>query len=176
MTSGWGLAATEKLSEGIVRLNDGLKLWKATGARAELPRFTALSAEAYLLGGRVREGLQAIGDAMSVMEMTNERYYEAELHRLKGELLLKLKNKTGLKKLSQIEEAENCFVKAIDVARQQKAKSLELRATMSLCRLSQQQGKRKDARQMLKKIHAWVTEGFDTPDMKEAKLMLNELS
>ncbi|MGE5305435.1 MAG: hypothetical protein ACM3TN_19170 [Alphaproteobacteria bacterium] len=174
VTSGWSLAATGRVQEGIARINQGLELWKATGAKAELPRFTALLAEAYLLAGRVREGSQSVAEATSVMEQTNERFFEAELQRLNGELLLK--DRTRTRQPIQLREAENYFLNAIDVARRQKAKSLELRATMSLCRLWQQQGKTKEARQMLKKIYDWFTEGFDTPDLKDAKRMLSELS
>jgi predicted ATPase len=88
-----------------------------------------------------------------------------------------LKNRNSAKQQpSQIQESEKCFVKAVDVARRQKAKSLELRATISLCRLWREQHKEKEARQMLKKIYGWFTEGFDTPDLKDAKHLLNELS
>jgi len=163
------------LQEGIVRINDGLKLWKTTGARAELPRFTALLAESYLWAGNVRLGLQSVFDALAIVEQTNERFYEAELYRLKGELLIR-KNRTRATEPTQIQEAENCFRKAVDVAHRQRAKSLELRATMSLCRVWQQQGKENEARQLLKKVFSRFTEGFDTPDLRNAKALLNELS
>jgi predicted ATPase len=97
-----------------------------------------------------------------------ERYYEAEIHRLKGELLLMQ---------AEVEaEAEVCFLQAVEVARQQSAKSWELRAVMCLCRLWQKQGRRKEARQRLAEIYSWFTEGFDTADLQEAKMLLEELS
>jgi predicted ATPase len=102
-----------------------------------------------------------------VVEETGERYYEAEIHRLKGELLLMQGDEA---------EAETSFHKAIEVARRQSAKSWELRATVSLCRLWQKQGKVDEARQMLAEIYGWFTEGFDTPDLQEARALLEELS
>jgi hypothetical protein len=114
-----------------------------------------------------------------------ERYYEAELYRLKGELTLQ-KLSVASSQLSvpnpqsptpnPHSEAEVCFLKAIEIARRQQAKSLELRAVMSLARLWQSQGKKEEARQMLAEIHGWFTEGFDTADLKEAKTLLDELS
>ncbi len=107
------------------------------------------------------------------MDKTGERFYEAELHRLKGTLTLQSEVR-GPK--SEVErEAEECFQKAIEIARRQQAKSLELRATMSLARLWQQQGKKDDARQMLAEIYNWFTEGFDTKDLQDAKALLEEL-
>jgi predicted ATPase len=173
ITSGWGLAATGHLQDGISRIKQGLKLWKSTGARAELPRFTALFAEACLLTGKITHGLQSIADAIDVMEETNERFYEAELYRLKGELLLKNKQSNPA---DRVTEAEECFLMAIDVARGQKAKSLELRATMHLCRVWQRQGKEKEAGKILNRIYGWFTEGFDTPDLKAAQELLDGLA
>jgi predicted ATPase len=100
---------------------------------------------------------------------TGERRWEAELYRLKGEVLLV---RTGEYHV----EAETCFRQAVDVARRQQAKSAELRAAMSLCRLWQQQGKRDEARQLLVEIYAWFTEGFDTADLQEANALIEELS
>ena len=104
-----------------------------------------------------------------VAKQTNEPYYEVELYRLRGDALVKAA-------VASPSEAESCFHRAIEVARQQRAKSLELRAVMSLARLWQQQGKREEARQMLAEIYGWFTEGFDTADLKEAKVLLDELS
>jgi hypothetical protein len=120
------------------------------------------------------------------VDKTGERFYEAELYRLKGELSLQSKQvKTGQNKSEDTDprplapdpqsEVEACFLKAIDIARRQQAKSLELRATTSLARLWQQQGKREEARQMLAEIYGWFTEGFDTADLKDAKTLLEEL-
>ncbi len=107
------------------------------------------------------------------MNKTGEREYEAELYRLKGELLLQLRVKS--EKLG-VKEVEECFHQAIDIARRQSAKSLELRAATSLARLWQKQGKQKEARELLAPVYSWFTEGFDTADLKEAKALLDELS
>jgi DNA-binding winged helix-turn-helix (wHTH) protein len=120
------------------------------------------------------EGLMMVGEALAVVHTTGARYYEAELYRLKGELLLAQEGKkptaqgTGL----QLEEAEACFQQAFAVARRQQAKSLELRAAISLCRLWQRQGKQEQARQLLASIYHWFTESFDTADLQEAKALL----
>ena len=114
-----------------------------------------------------------LAEALAVVNSTGERVYEAELYRLKGQLTLQSKVSSPK---SQIEEAEECFHKAIEIARQQQAKSLELRATTSLARLWQQRGKQKDAHQMLVEIYGWFTEGFDTADLQEAKALLAELA
>jgi len=110
----------------------------------------------------------------ALVDKTGERYYEAELYRLKGQLTLQSKVPGPKSKVEK--EAEECFLKAIEIARQQQAKSLELRAVMSLSRLWQQQGKKKQARQMLAEIYGWFTEGFDTKDLQEAKALLEELA
>ena len=111
-------------------------------------------------------------EALDHVDKTGERYYEAELYRIKGELTLQSKVQS-LK--SKVEEAEECFLHAIEIAQKQQAKSLELRATMSLARLWQSQGKRVEAHQMLSEVYNWFTEGFDTKDLQEAKVLLNEL-
>ena len=118
-----------------------------------------------------------IAEALTMMQHTEERVNEAELYQLKGELLLageRRRRKTVNKRL--LAEAEECFLKAIEVARHQSAKSLELRAVVSLSRLWQQQGKKAEARQMLTEIYGWFTEGFDTADLQEAKALLEELA
>jgi predicted ATPase len=118
---------------------------------------------------RLDEGLSALTEARAAADEHENRHYEAEMHRLKGELLLKQNN-------SNASEAQSCFQRAIAVARKQSGKSLELRATMSLARLLAKQGKRDEARAMLAKIYGWFTEGFDTADLKEAKALLDELA
>ena len=111
-----------------------------------------------------------------MVQKTGERYYEAELYRLKGELTLQSKVQGLRFKVQSLEsEAEDCFRKAITIARRQSAKSWELRAVMSLARLWQQQGKKKKARQILAEIYGWFTEGFDTKDLQEARALLQEL-
>src|SRR5262245_8836670 len=110
-----------------------------------------------------------------MVDRTGERLYEAELYRLKGELTLQQSSVPGLESSVQ-KEAEACFLKAIEIARSQKAKSWELRATTSLARLWQQQGKKAETHQMLSEIYNWFTEGFDTKDLQEAKALLKELA
>ena len=116
-------------------------------------------------------------EALKAVENTGERFYEAELYRLKGELIRQRGEGRGQKERKESEaEAEVCYHRAIEVARSQQAKSLELRAAMSLSRLWQKQGKKAEARQLLAEIYGWFTEGFDTRDLKEAKALLDELS
>ena len=110
-----------------------------------------------------------------MMQRTGEQWYEAELYRLKGELGLQQASMQRLEGGVQ-KEAEECFGEAIEIARQQQAKSLELRATMSLARLWQQHGKQTEAHQMLSEIYGWFTEGFDTKDLQEAKALLEQLA
>ncbi len=124
--------------------------------------------------GQAEEGVNTLAEALSHVGKTGERYYEAELYRLKGELTLAQSRVQGLASSVQ-KEAEECFQKAIEVARKQQAKSLELRAVMSLSRLWQQQSKKEEARQMLAEVYGWFTEGFDTADLQEAKALLAEL-
>ena len=149
--------------------------------------FLVLLAEAYGKAGQAEEGLSALVEALTVVDKSGERFYEAELYRLKGELTLRVgeKAKRGNGEKAQIPdlrgqilgpegEAEACFLKAIEISRRQQAKSLELRAAMSLARLWQQQGKQREAHQMLAEIYGWFTEGFDTKDLQEAKALLAE--
>ena len=115
------------------------------------------------------DGLDALTEALATAVEKENRYYETEMHRLKGELLLRQDD-------SKLMEAQSCFERAIEIARKQSAKSLELRATMSLARLLAKQGHRDGARAMLAEIYGWFTEGFDTTDLKDAKALLDQLS
>ena len=142
-------------------------------------------AEGYRNAGRTMEGLDTIAEAYNMLEKNNERLGEAELYRLQGELLLaqgeqgqKIKGKRQKVKMkdSNRAEAETCFLKALEVARRQQAKSFELRAAMSLSHLWQQQGRREDARHLLGGVYEWFTEGSDTLDLQEAKNLLDQLS
>jgi predicted ATPase len=166
---GWAMAMHGQGEEGIKQIRQGLDAWKATGAGMSMTYFLALLAEAHGIVGRPEEGLTPLAEALTLVDKTGEHFWEAELYRLKGELLLarSAKNHT---------EAETCFQKALDVARRQEAKSLELRAAMSLSRLWQQQGKKREARELLAEVYGWFTEGFDTVDLKEAKELLKEIS
>ena len=130
-------------------------------------------AEAYGKVGQTEEGLSLLAEALALVDKTGERYPEAELYRLKGELTLQ----SEIQELeSRAREAEACFHKAIEIARKQQAKSLELRAVMSLSRLWQQQGKYHEAHRMLSELYDWFTEGFDMKDLQEAKALLDELA
>lgn len=130
-------------------------------------------AEGYRGAEQVDEGLAAIAEALRLVEKNDERFYEVELYRVKGELALRAGEKA---KGGKGEEVEECFLKAIEVAQKQQAKSLKLRAVMSLARLWQQQGNSAEAHRMLSKVYHWFTEGFDTKDLTEAKALLEELS
>jgi predicted ATPase len=174
---GWALAIHGQEEEGSTHIREGLAVWRGTGAEISVSHFLALLAESYGKTGQTEEALSAVVEALAVVDKTGERYYEAELYRLRGELTLQQAGSrpqaVGFKE--KMEEAEKCFHKAIETAHKQQAKSLELRATMSLARLWQQQGKRDDARQMLAEVYNWFTEGFDTRDWQEAKALLTEL-
>ena len=145
-------------------------IWLMTGYLARL-------AEVYLDLGRYEEGLDAIMEAFTLMEETGERHYEAELHRIKGELLLH-KHREGMPANSEqaVDEAEMSLQRALNVSRRQEAKALELRAAMSLSRLWHQNGKSQQAHQLLSGIYDWFTEGFDTADLQDAKALLGELA
>ena len=153
--------------------SQGLAAWQATGAEILRPRFLALLAEAYGKGEQIEEGLGVLAEALAAVNRSEERMYEAELWRLRGELTLQASAQSTE---SRAQEAEEYFQKAIDIARQQQAKSWELRASTSLARLWQQQDKREDARQLLAEIYGWFTEGLDTKDLQEAKTLLEELT
>jgi predicted ATPase len=139
------------------------------------PYFLALLAEALGEKGRVTEGLEVLAEALTHVEKTEERWYEAELYRLQGELTLQPLSVTNPHPFPRA-EAEACFCKALNIAGQQEAKSLELRAATSLARLWQSQGKHQEAHELLAPVYGWFMEGFDTADLKDAKLLLEELS
>jgi predicted ATPase len=165
---GWALAEQGQGEEGVTQVNQSLAGWRATGAALAQPHYLALLAEVYRKVEKPEEGLSALAEALAAVPKNGERWYEAELYRLKGELVLARSGENQA-------EAEACFLQAIDIAHRQLAKSLELRAVMSLSRLWQKQGK-KEARQLLAEIYGWFTEGFDTADLKEAKALLDELA
>jgi len=134
-------------------------------------------AEMYGKAGQTEDGLRVLAEALAAGSKSGERRFEAEFYRLQGELLLQSRVQSPGSGVCnpQWAEAETCFRQAIDVAHSQHAKSLELRAVMSLSRLWQQQGKRQEARAMLEAIYGWFTEGFDTLDLQEAKALLEAL-
>jgi predicted ATPase len=156
-------------AEGLTQLRQGLDAYRATGTEFYRPHFLGMLAEVHRSLGQPEAGLAALSEAPTLVETTGERYYEAELHRLKGELLLQ-------HAALEVSQAETCFQQALAIARRQQAKSLELRAAMSLSRLWHQQGKRDEARALLAPIYGWFTEGFDTVDLQEARALLEELA
>jgi class 3 adenylate cyclase/DNA-binding winged helix-turn-helix (wHTH) protein/predicted ATPase len=166
---GWALAEQGFIEEGIEQLRQGMDTWRTIGTELAKTHTFFRLAEAYGRGGQAAAGLRVLDEALVVVQKNAEGYFEAEIYRLKGELLLQ--HVAGRE-----EEAEACFHQALDVARRQQAKSLELRAAMSLSCLWQQQGKREEARQQLAGNYSWFTEGFDTPDLQEAKALLEALA
>jgi predicted ATPase/transcriptional regulator with XRE-family HTH domain len=172
---GWVLVEQGKVEAGIIQMRQGMAAYRDTGMQLGWPYYLALLAQAYRKRGEVTQGLMALTEALSTMDQSGERWYEAELYRLKGEMLLKDEGRR-LKDEEGDTSTEGCFRQAIAVARRQGAKSLELRAVMSLSRLWQQQGKKEEARQLLSEIYNWFTEGFDTVDLQEAKALLEELA
>ena len=169
MLRGWALAQQGQGEEGITQIRQGLAAWQAMGEALYQPLFRALLAETYGKVGQPEAGLSVLAEVLADVHNTGLCFCEAELYRLQGELLLQQATGSG-------DEAETCFRQALDVARRQQAKSLELRAAMSLSRLWQHQGKRAEARELLAEIYGWFTEGFDTADLQEAKALLEELS
>jgi len=165
---GWALAATGHTDEGIGCLRDCLATWKALGAGLYRRSTLVYVADIYLKSGQVEQALEVLAEIAETRSWDSERYYEAELHRITGEI-------RWLQGYPE-EDIESCFRQAIQIARRQEAKSLELRATTSLCRLWEVQGKREAARHQLAKIYGWFTEGFGTADLQDAERLLNELS
>ncbi|MGH8066726.1 MAG: AAA family ATPase [Candidatus Entotheonellia bacterium] len=175
---GWALAASGQWEEGRTQIQQGLADYRATGAARDRPYYLTLLAEASTQVGQTTEGLEAVEEALATLAKSGVRWWEAELYRLRGELLLALESKKqeAKGKGQKVEEAEACFQQALAVACRQQARSLELRAAMSLSRLWRRQGKRAEACQLLASIYHWFTEGFDTADLQEAKALLGELS
>src|SRR5262245_4625062 len=165
----WALTEQGQLAEGIDLMRHSLTAYRDTGSGLVLPYFLARLAEACGKGDHMEAGLHLLDEALTLVDKHGERWWEAELHRLKGELLLR-------QAAPDEPQAETCFHQALDVARDQQAKALELRAAMSLARLWQRQGKRVEAQALLARIYGWFTEGFDTADLREAKALLEALA
>jgi predicted ATPase len=164
---GWALAEQGHPEEGLDVIRHGIEQWRATGTGLMLPAFGGMQAEVYARWGRLDDGLRALEEALDRIRVSGERLWEPELHRLKGVLLLA--RSTG----NEV-EAEARFRKAIEVARGQNSKSLELRAATSLVSLWQGQGRSRDARDLLTPVYERFSEGFDAPDLIEAKALLGE--
>jgi predicted ATPase len=183
---GWALAEQGQGEAGIAQIRQGIAAYQATGTAVAQPWGLALLAEAHGKVGQTEEGLRVLAEALTVVNKTGECQYAAELYRLKGVLTLRQCHVARAKGQAPIPqplppnsqaevEAEAYFQQAIEMARRQSAKSLELRAVMSLSRLWQQQGKRAAAHELLAPVYGWFTEGFDTADLQEAKALLEEL-
>jgi predicted ATPase len=169
MMRGWALAELGQWETGRVQMRQGIDSYWATGAVLARGCWLAQVAEAYGREDQPEEGLRVLGEALALVNDTGMRHYEAEMHRLKGELLLSQSK-------DNYTEAKSCFHKALEVACSQQAKSLELRAATSLARLWRSQGKREEARELLEPVYSWFTEGFDTADLIDAKTLLDELA
>ena len=173
-----GLALTRlgKPEQGIAQLEQGLLGWQATEMLSLRSQLDAWLVEAYMIAGRTQAGLIRVDETVAYVAESRECLWEAELHRLRGELLLRAMQVEGEVVVRSEAEVERAYWQAIEVARRQRAKSWELRATMSLARLWQRQGRRHEAQELLAEIYGWFTEGFDTGDLVEALALLGELS
>jgi predicted ATPase len=169
MFEGCVLASTGKSSEAIERLTAGSIGYQSTGATLFMTWFLSYLTPAYVELGQFNDAWRRIDEMMTAVQTTKESWWEADLHRIAGEVALKSPEPDAAK-------AEAYFERALAVARQQKAKSLELRAAMSMARLWRDRGKRQEARELLAPVYGWFTEGFDTLDLKEAKALLEELA
>jgi len=164
---GWAVARLTNVEQGIQITCDALKTQLLIGAQVARPQALAVLADTFGTAGRIQEAMTVVEEGLTVSAQNDEPYYDAELWRLKGELL---------KTQEKMAEAESCFQKAIEISHQQAAKSLELRASTSLARFWQKQNRSRDAQRLLSGIYAWFTEGFDSADLKEAASLLNELT
>jgi predicted ATPase len=162
------LAFTGKPSDAVETMTSGIAAWRSTGATVHLPSWLSYLAATHAELGQLDAAWRCVGEAMAAVETTKERWFEAEVHRAAGEIALKSLEPGAAK-------AEAYIERALSVARQQQAKSLELRAAMSLARLWRDQGKVQQARELLAPVYGWFTEGFDTRDLKEARALLGEL-
>jgi predicted ATPase len=165
---GCALALTGRAADAVRTIASGVKAWCATGATCWTPLHMLFLAHAHAMLGQLDDARRCIGEAMVASEASKESWCDADIHRLAGDIVL-LSGETDTAK------AEAYFERALAIARQQQAKSFELRAAMSLARLWRGQGKQDAARSLLGPLHGWFTEGFDTPDLREAKALLDEL-
>jgi len=165
---GWAAAQGGEATTGIARIRDGLAASEATGNRSGAPLFLTLLAEALALAGKIEEGLATLDDALAKAAVSGVRGWDAEIHRLRGELTGRLPHPDPAK-------AEDSFRTALAFAREQGTRGYELRAAVSLARLWRDQGRPTEARDLLAPVYGWFTEGFATPDLKKAKALLDEL-
>jgi predicted ATPase len=169
MQKGSVFAFSEKVSEGIQMITSGITAYLSTGSRVYLPIFWSHLSSAYAQLAQFDDAWRSIGEAMTAVQITNERWYEAEVNRTAGEIALKLPHLGP-------SQAEGYFERALTVSHGQQARSWELRAAMSMARLWRGQGKRNEARDLLAPVYAGFTEGFDTHDLREAKVLLHQLA
>ena len=177
---GWLLSQTGERKQGAAHIQSSVDTFRGKGVGIGLPTFLGLLAEADLECARAEEGIAAVADALAMSEATGVHYWDVELRRLSGTLLLSTaasQRRSARRRGSSPAEknAESCFSSAIEIARRQQAKSLELRAITSLCQLWQSQGRIDDARALLSEIYAWFVEGFETADLAAAKALLEQL-
>ena len=163
---GWALAMGDDGEAGLERMGAGLAAYRRTGATLALPWFLGMLAEAQRAAGHCEAAAQTLDDALAMVERTGERFYAAELHRLRG--LFLAEQGAG-------EEAEAHLMRALSIAHEQQAHGWSLRAATSLARLWVEQGRRAEAHDLLAPIYGWFTEGFDTADLKDAKALLEQL-
>jgi len=163
---GWVKAKNGDVAEGISLLRSGAAAYRANGAELLMPNHTALLARAYEIAGQIEEAVATLDEALQIAGRTGEHWLDTELHRHKGELLLRQEHP---------EAAEEAYCKALSIAREQEAKLWELRAAVSLARLRRDRGRPAEAGDLLAPVYDWFTEGFDTPDLKEARALLDEL-
>jgi predicted ATPase len=166
---GWAEVKIGHVTEGIPHLRGGLAAYRATESDTWMPHFIALLARAFEIAGQIEEAMTHLNDALQIAERTGERWLEAELHRHKGQLLLRQGQR-------QSEAAEELYRKAMSIAQEQGAKLWELRAAVSLARLWGEKGLQVEARDLLAPVYGWFNEGFDTADLKEAKALFGELA
>jgi predicted ATPase len=177
---GWLLAQDGQGEEGLAQIQHGLMAYQAIGAELGRPTFLGMLAEVSYQTGRRDDALAAVAEALALAEQTGLHYCDGELQRGKGTFLLRSEGSSPSvggtsRPIPEEEEAASCFLEAIDIARRQQAKFCELRAVMALCRLWQRQGRTREARVMLADLYDWFTEGFETPDLIDAKALLGEL-
>jgi predicted ATPase len=169
MQGGCVLALTDKVSDAVQAIASGVTAMRSTGTTMWMPLWLSYLARAHAKLGQFDDAWRCIGEAMTAAETTKEQWCEAEINRVSGEIVL-------LSPHSDVAKAEVCFERALAVAREQQAKSWELRAATSMARLKRDRGKRDEASELLAPIYGWFTEGFDNRDLKEAKALLDTVS